>query len=205
MTLVKLCGMRSERDVHEAAEAGADAIGMVLTPGFRRSVGLGDAAKMARLIPKGVMSVGVFVDSPAEEVAFMAGSLGLKAVQLHGSESDGYISRLRGMTDAAIIKSFIVRSAEDIRKAGFSSADLILLDGGMGSGKAFDTSLLSLMGREYILAGGLTPDSVSEAVIKLHPYAVDVSSGIETDGAKDPEKMRAFVRGAKTAGKGACI
>ena len=205
MTLVKLCGMRSERDVYEAVKAGADAVGMVLTPGFRRSVGLGQAAKMARLIPKGVRSVGVFVDSPVEEVDFVADSLGLDAIQLHGSEDDGYISELREMTHRTIIKSFVAVSERDVKEAEASAADLILLDGGMGAGKAFDLSLAGAIGRKFILAGGLTPDNVGEAVIIAHPYAVDVSSGIETDGAKDPEKMRAFVERAKTADKGAII
>ena len=193
MTLVKLCGMRDERDVADAVQAGADMIGMVLTPGFRRSVPLGMAARMSRLVPRCIVLVGVFVDSPAEDVVFLGRALGLGMVQLHGSEDDEYVSRIRESLRVPVMKSFVVNSGEDLERAERSKADLVLLDGGTGSGERFDWTLAAALGRDFVLAGGLSPENVGEAVRTVRPYAVDVSSGIETDGAKDADKMRAFV------------
>ncbi len=195
--LTYISGIESENPdlqavIRQHLESGADAVGMVLTPGFRRSVPLSRAARMASMVPEGILAVGVFVDTPAEEVALVARSLGLGAVQLHGSEDEAYLSRLRELSDVMTIKSFIVGSADDIRKAEASSADLVLLDSGRGSGRALDWSKIGQLGRRTVLAGGLTPGNVGEAVIKVHPYAVDVSSGIETDGVKDADKMKAF-------------
>jgi len=193
MTVVKLCGMRTERDVAEAVRAGADMIGMVLSPGFSRSVPIGLAVKMSSLVPKSIVLVGVFVDSPIEEVISVARILGLGMVQLHGSEDDDYISRVREELRVPVIKSFIIYDEKDLEEARGSGADFVLLDGGKGSGSKFDWSLVESFGRDFVLAGGLTPDNVSEAVKRVRPYAVDVSSGIETYGAKDPGKMKAFV------------
>ncbi len=198
---VKLCGMRTERDVSEAVKAGADMIGMVLSPGFRRSVPTGRAVRMSRLVPRGVVLVGVFVDSPAEEVEKVSKLLNLGMVQLHGSEDDEYVSRIRSSLGVPVVKSFVVKSEDDLARAERSAADLVLLDGGMGSGEGFDRSLMRPLGRKVVLAGGLTPENVGEAVAAMRPYAVDVSSGIETDGAKDPDKMKAFVESAKAAFK----
>ena len=193
MTMVKLCGMRTEKDVAEAVRAGADLIGMVLTPGFRRSVPLGLAVKMARLVPRNVITVGVFVDSPAEEVISTSRILGLGMVQFHGREDDQYMAYIREALRVPVIKSFVIYDEQDIEEAERSTADYVLLDSGKGSGQTFDWSLVKPLGRRMVLAGGLTPDNVKEAVTKLRPYAVDVSSGIETGGVKDPIKMKAFV------------
>ena len=113
-------------------------------------------------------------------------------VQLHGAEDEDYLQKLRKITDKPIIKAFIIRSPEDVERAESSTADYILLDGGKGEGKSFDWSLLKDIKRPYFLAGGLNPDNASEAVKTLKPFAVDVSTGIETDGKKDSEKMTAF-------------
>ena len=193
MTMVKLCGMRTEKDVAEAVRAGADLIGMVLTPGFRRSVPLGLAVKMARLVPRNVITVGVFVDSPAEEVISTSRILGLGMVQFHGREDDQYMACIREALRVPVIKSFVIYDEQDIEEAERSTADYVLLDSGKGSGQTFDWSLVKPLGHRMVLAGGLTPDNVKEAVTKLRPYAVDVSSGIETGGVKDPIKMKAFV------------
>ena len=201
MTFVKMCGMRTAKDVAAAAEAGADAVGMVLTPGFGRSVAPADAAEMVRLIPGDTESVGVFVDSPQEYVVSAAEKLGLGMIQLHGSEDGGYIGRIQKMTGLPVIKSFIVRSREDLAEAEGSGADFVLLDSGKGSGRTLDWEALGPLGRRTVLAGGLTPENVEEAISKARPFAVDVSSGIETDGIKDPDKMRKFVEAAAKAGR----
>ena len=127
----------------------------------------------------------------------------INIAQLHGDEDNDYIDRLRDLTDGVcpIIKAFKVRSENDILKASGSSADLVLLDSGTGSGKSFDVSLIGSFARPYLLAGGLTPDNVAEAVRTLRPYGVDVSSGIETDGHKDPDRMRKFMEAVRAAGQ----
>jgi len=137
--------------------------------------------------------VGVFVDESAEIVARLLNDGTIDIAQLHGGEDEEYISRLRKLTGKPIIKAFRIESEEDIARAEKSSADHILLDSGMGTGKVFDWSLIQSIKRPYFLAGGLDCDNVGEAIKKLRPYAVDVSSGIETNGLKDKEKMAAFV------------
>ena len=114
-------------------------------------------------------------------------------VQLHGGEAEDDIARLRRLTDRPIIKAFRIETADDIKAANQSTADYILLDSGAGTGTVFDWSLVNSIGRPYFLAGGLDADNVADAVKALRPFAVDVSSGIETDGLKDKAKMAAFI------------
>ncbi len=199
MTKVKICGLCTTDDVAGAVKAGADMVGMVLSAGFRRSVPMEEAREMARLVPDGVVKVGVFVNEDPESVSYAVKTLGLGAVQLHGSEDDEYVSRIKGAVGVPVTKSFVVRDMGDIEAARRSPADLVLLDGGAGSGTGFDRSLASGLGRDFILAGGLDPGNVAQAVAETRPFAVDVSSGVETGGAKDPAKMAAFVRNAKEA------
>ncbi len=198
MTLVKICGLRSRRDVELAVEAGADMVGMVLSPGFRRSVKPEDAVSMADASGD-AMAVGVFVDAPAETVLRAVEELGLDAIQLHGSEDDEYVSRIRRDAGVPVTKSFVVKGPQDVDEARRSSADLVLLDGGMGTGTGFDLSLVGRVGRRFMLAGGLDPRNVRQAIAAVHPYAVDVSSGVETGGVKDPVKMREFVESVREA------
>ena len=113
--------------------------------------------------------------------------------QLHGSENEDYISRVRSLTDKPIIKAFRIETAKDIADIERCSADYVLLDSGAGTGIKFDWNLIQNIKRPYFLAGGLSPDNAGDAVTMLHPFAVDVSSGIETDGVKDKIKMAAFV------------
>ncbi len=198
MTLVKICGLRSRRDVELAVEAGADMVGMVLSPGFRRSVKPEDAVSMADASGD-AKAVGVFVDAPAETVVRAVEGLGLDAIQLHGSEDDEYVSRIRRDAGVPVAKSFVVKGSQDVDEARRSSADLVLLDGGMGTGTGFDLSLVGRVGRRFMLAGGLDPRNVRQAIAAVHPYAVDVSSGVETGGVKDPVKMREFVESVREA------
>ncbi|MBR7006930.1 MAG: phosphoribosylanthranilate isomerase [Candidatus Methanomethylophilaceae archaeon] len=198
MTLVKICGLRSRRDVELAVESGADMVGMVLSPGFRRSVGPEDAASMSDASGDAV-AVGVFVDAPSETVVEAVDELGLGAVQLHGSEDDEYVSCIRSDARVTVVKSFVVKGSQDVEAAKRSSADLVLLDGGMGTGTGFDLSLVGRVGRRFLLAGGLDPQNVRRAMATVHPYAVDVSSGVETGGVKDPVKMREFVESVREA------
>jgi phosphoribosylanthranilate isomerase len=117
--------------------------------------------------------------------------------QLHGHEDEAYLSRLRSLTDRELIQAFRIRTREDVNRAAQSSADHLLLDAGAGEGAVFDWSLLRHLSRPYVLAGGLDPENVGEALGRLHPFGVDVSSGIETNGQKNPRKMAKFVRNVR--------
>jgi len=124
----------------------------------------------------------------------------IDVAQLHGSEDDDYIVRLRALTGKPIFRAFKVKSESDLPAIENCAADLVLLDSGAGTGKTFDWSLVQSVQRPYFLAGGLDPDNVADAIAALHPYGVDVSSGIETDGVKDESKMAAFVAAARKEG-----
>ena len=114
-------------------------------------------------------------------------------VQLHGHEDELYISRLRELTSAPVIQAFRIGSAEYIKAADSSTGDYILLDSGAGSGRTFDHDLIEGITRPYFLAGGLDPDNAGDIISRLHPFAADASSSLETNGFKDIEKMKAFV------------
>ena len=197
---------------------------MCETGGFRRSVTPEDAELLARRLAPGILKVGVFVNESVEKVAAAAGFLDL--IQLHGSEDNAYIRDLRGRLATTndprgraattndprgrlLIQAFRIRSADDLKRAKESEADYLLLDNGTGTGEAFDWSLISdaevLMcgeaAKPWILAGGLGPDNVAEAVRRFKPFAVDLSSGAETDGWKDPEKMARCVQAVREAGR----
>ena len=117
----------------------------------------------------------------------------IDVVQLHGNEDENYICALRQKTNAPIIKAFKIKDENDIETAEKSSADYILLDYGMGEGKSFDWNLLEKINREYFLAGGLDCKNIAKAVKVLKPFAVDVSSGVETNGVKDENKIKTFI------------
>ena len=133
-----------------------------------------------------------------EAVADLLNTGVIDLAQLHGGEDEEYIRALRGLTDKPLIKAFRVDGPADLEKARHSSANYVLLDNGAGgTGTAFDWALLKGFDRPYFLAGGLGPGNVRQAIKALAPFAVDVSSGIETNGGKDYTKMTAFVNAAR--------
>ena len=216
-TGIKICGMRRIEDIEAANACRPDFIGFILSPGFRRSVTPEAAELLARRLAPGILKVGVFVNESVEKVASAAGFLDM--IQLHGNEDNAYIRDLRGrlMTTndprgrvaQPVIQAFRIRCADDLKRAMESEADYLLLDNGTGTGEAFDWSLISGVKaqqpgtavRPWILAGGLGADNVAEAVRRFRPFAVDLSSGAETDGWKDPEKMARCVQAVREAGR----
>lgn len=197
MTKIKICGLMSPADAQSVNDAHPDYAGMILSPGFRRTVTQETAAAIRSALDPAIPAVGVFVNAePAEIAAYLERGI-IQLVQLHGNEDAAYIAALRQMTDAQIFQAFRIRSAADVQQAEQSAADMILLDSGTGTGKVFDWTLLSGITRPYLLAGGLNPENAAEAVGTLQPAGVDVSSGVETDGRKDPEKIRAFVQAVR--------
>lgn len=198
---IKLCGLTRPCDIEVANELWPDYIGFVFAKKSRRYVSPEQAAELKSLLRPEILTVGVFVDEEPERIAdlFQKGVIDL--AQLHGAEDEAYIGKLREHTDRPIIKAFRVDDEQDIRRAQESTADYVLLDsGGGGTGTAFDWELLTLMDRPYFLAGGLNADMVGPVVKRWRPYGVDVSSGIETNGVKDAEKMRAFADAVRYAG-----
>jgi len=192
---IKLCGMSRERDIAAVNACLPDMVGFVCDfPTSRRSVPSGEMGRLAGQVSERVYTVGVSVDLPFGRVAYNA-NRHVDIVQLHGHEDATYISGLRTRMAGGIIQAFRIRSRTDVERALASPADMVLLDAGQGSGTTFDWSLVEGFGdrRPFILAGGLTPSNVAEAIAALHPWGVDMSSGVETDGSKDPNKMAAAV------------
>ena len=200
MTKIKMCGLSRIEDIEAANAIKPDYIGFVFAEISKRRVSAPEASKLKSKLDPDIKAVGVFLDDKLDFIASMLNLGIVDAVQLHGSENEEYIERVRQVTDKPIIKAFIIRSKKDVERAEKSTADYILLDGGKGEGKVFDWSLLKDIKRPYFLAGGLKPDNASDAVKALKPYAVDVSTGIETDGVKDREKMTAFAGAVREEG-----
>ena len=196
-TRIKLCGMVREADIEAVNRLKPDYIGFVFWPKSRRYVTPERAKELKRMLDPGIQAAGVFVDAETDFIAGLLKSGVIDAAQLHGSEGNAEIRALKAKTDKPVIKAFQIRTKDDAEQAGKSEADMILLDSGAGSGEVFDWSVVQEIRRPFLLAGGLTPENVDRAIGQIHPWGVDVSSGIETDGFKDPEKMKEFVKKAR--------
>ena len=199
MTEVKICGMRRLEDIRYANELRPDMIGFVFWRPSKRYVSTDDASELRSSLDTGIKPVGVFVDEDPRVVADIANRGIVDMVQLHGVEDEEYIHGLRRLTDAPIIRTFCVRSEEDLVRASESSADIVLLDNGKGTGQTFDWTLMRDLRRDFILSGGLSASNVGDAVRRFHPHAVDVSSAVETDGFKDRSKMEQFIDAVRSA------
>lgn len=201
MTKIKICGLSRFSDIEAVNICLPDYAGFVFAPKSSRFVCFERAKKLkARLSPH-IRAVGVFVDEKIETIAKLLNENVIDIAQLHGNEDENFIEQLRKHTDKQIIKAFRIRTASDAAMAEQSGADYILLDSGAGSGKVFDWEVLRNVRRPYFLAGGLTCGNVRGAVRALHPFAADVSSGVETDGAKDKTKIAAFVNAVREEDK----
>jgi len=200
MTKIKLCGLTRPCDIEWANDLQPDYIGFVFAKKSKRYVAPERAKVLREGLASGIRVVGVFVNEAPEAVAARLNDGIIDIAQLHGSEDENYIRTLRKLTDRPLIKAFRIDSAADLDRARLSSADHVLLDNGAGgTGTAFDWSVLKDFDRPFFLAGGLGPDNVARAIKAVHPFAVDVSSGIETDGVKDYKKMTAFVSAVRKA------
>lgn len=193
MTKIKLCGLSRPEDILYVNELMPEYIGFVFAPKSRRYVSPDKALELKQMLSSEIRAVGVFVNETPEQIVELLKKGIIDMVQLHGKEDELYIKRLRKITDKLVIKAFRIETAADIEAANRSVADYVLLDSGAGTGTAFNWKLIQGIKRPYFLAGGLSPDNIAKAMKQLTPYAVDVSSGIETDGYKDKEKMTAFI------------
>lgn len=193
MTKIKFCGLSRTCDIEEANSLQPEYIGFVFAPKSRRYISPDKAFKLKRLLVPEIKAVGVFVNEAPEQIVELLNKGIIDIAQLHGDEGEEYIGQLRQLTNKPIIKAFRIKTAADIERAEQSTADYVLLDSGAGTGTAFDWKFIRDMRRPYFLAGGLSPYNAGKAIQQLMPYAVDVSSGIETGGYKDKEKMAAFI------------
>lgn len=201
---VKICGLTRVGDLTAAIEAGADAIGLVFYPPSPRYVDLKTALELARAVPPFVTIVGLFVNADPMAVRETLAALPIHLLQFHGDEDERYCRQF----DRPYMKAARVKSGIDLIQyaAAFPSAQAIVLDafveGFGGGGKVFDWSLVPTgLGKPVVLSGGLDASNVGEAIARVRPAAVDVSSGVEAaKGIKDPEKMRSFVAAVRAAG-----
>ena len=193
MTKIKLCGLRRSEDILIANALIPDYIGFVFAKNRTRTVSREEAEELKKLLIPKIKAVGVFINENPETVASLLNDGIIDLAQLHGDEDNDYIRKLRSLTDKQIIKAYKIKADDNFFDINNSLADYILLDSGTGSGRVFDWELLKNIKRPYFLAGGLNCANVEEAILTLSPFAVDVSSGIETDGFKDKDKMRKFV------------
>ncbi|TLS47877.1 phosphoribosylanthranilate isomerase [Streptomyces montanus] len=194
---IKICGLKTERDVDTAVEAGADAIGFVFSDSPRR-IDATTAAGLCRRVPEHVLTVGVFRDEPLREVRSLADRAGIRAVQLHGPDDRAYYD------DLATGGWTLIRAAafgNQVPRCGDMGEDILLLDAPVpGSGVPWDWTGKppAAPGEKWLLAGGLTPDNVRDAVDATCPWGVDVSSGVERSrGVKDPALITAFITSAR--------
>ena len=192
-TKIKICGMRRLEDIEIANELLPDYIGFVFVKGRQRYVSAETAKALKGALDGSIKAVGVFVDESVGTIAQIANDGIIDVIQLHGSEDETYIKSLRTLTGKPIIKCFVVKDNPLTADYENCSANLLLIDAGAGDGKTFDWQLIKNIKRPFFLAGGLNPDNVSAAINTLHPFGVDVSSGVETDGFKDHRKIRAFI------------
>ena len=197
MTRIKLCGLSRLCDVDAVNDLRPEYVGFVFWEKSRRYVAPELAASLRKNLAAGIQAVGVFVDECPERIAALTGLGVIDVVQLHGSEDNAYISCLRTLTNTPIIQAFRVSSPQDLAEARESTADFVMLDSGRGTGSLFDWSIVHGFARPFFLAGGLTPENVAAAIHEINPFAVDVSSGIETQGVKDRAKMTAFVESVR--------
>ena len=197
MISIKFCGLTRPCDIEAANEIKPDYVGFVFAPNSKRRVSYKQAVDLKNLLNKDIKAVGVFLNEDIDQVISLLNLGIIDAAQLHGDESPEYIERIQVETGKPVIKAFRIHSETDVAAAEQTKADYIILDAGTGEGKTFDWALVEDFKKPYFLAGGLTPDNVTDAMRRLHPFALDVSTGIETDGLKDKQKMAAFAAAAR--------
>lgn len=200
---IKICGITNPDDARGAVAAGADALGFVFCPASPRAIQPAAAAAIIRILPPFIARVGVFVDAQPDEIKDVAARTGIDTLQLHGSESPAFCAQFQ----LPVIKGFRVQNEASLASLEHYPTAAWLLDAfvpgqGGGTGTRFNwdwAAAAVLRGRPVILAGGLTPENVAQAIARVRPYAVDVSSGVErAPGRKDADRMRAFVEAARS-------
>ena len=192
MVKIKICGLKRMEDIEIVNKYKPDYIGFVFADS-KRKVSYNLARKMKQNLDPSIKSVGVFVDADIDEILNLYNEGIIEIAQLHGRESEDYIKKLRQKSNChlKIINSIEMSDKTDLLKYDNSMADYLLLDSGKGSGKTFDWQLIrNDLKKEFFLAGGLNTDNISLAIKDVNPFAVDLSSSLETDGYKDEIKIK---------------
>ncbi len=204
-TKIKICGLTRQQDIEVVNEVLPDYIGFVFWERSKRDISPEKAADLKAKLDKRIKAVGVFVDADIDFVYSLIKCGTIDIAQLHGNEDEDYIRRLRekinsdsnSKSEIRIIKAFNVNNLTSFDEVEKSSADFVMLDSGKGSGVTFDWDKIQSFDRPFFLAGGLGVENVQEVIEKINPYAVDVSSGVETDVVKDREKIVRFVQNVR--------
>lgn len=199
MTRIKICGLYRPCDIEYVNRAKPDWCGFIINfPKSHRNLSPDQVRELRGNLDDSVTPVGVFVDQPVEAVAALLNDGTISIAQLHGHEGPAYIDDLRKAAPGCTVwKAFKIRSPADLEAANASPADLVILDNGYGTGETFDWALTGGVKRPYLLAGGLTPENIPQAIARLHPYGLDISSGVETDKQKDLDKIQTAVTAAR--------
>ncbi len=201
MTRVKICGLKSPQDIEIVNEYKPDYIGFVFADFSKRYVTPEKALELKKLLKPEIKSVGVFVNERIDVIMSILESGAIDIVQLHGNEDEEYVAELREQIrcskvlspEPEIIQVFNMNKIQNLSDIQKTSADYILLDSGYGTGQTFDWEKLKDIDKPFFLAGGLSLENVEQAVREIAPFAVDVSSGVETQGSKDRSKVERFI------------
>lgn len=202
MTKIKICGLKRKEDISYVNELLPDFAGFVFAKSSRQ-VDAKKAAELKKQLSPKIKAVGVFVNADPQFIAELYQQQIIDLAQLHGDETADYIHRLKHLCPSLpLIKAVRVQSTKQILEAEKLPCDYLLLDTWQkdsygGSGKTFDRSLIPPLTKPWFLAGGLNAENIAESISQCHPWAVDVSSAVETDGVKDKEKIRTFIDHAK--------
>lgn len=198
MTKIKICGLRREEDIAYVNECNPDYAGFVFADSKRR-VSAEQAKKLCAMLKKEIVPVGVFVNEKIDRITELVQEGVIEVIQLHGDETEEYIEKLRQRVGSAlIVKAVRVASKEDVMNCEKTNADYLLFDSRAlkeygGTGKTFDWQLIENIRTPFFLAGGINAENIEEAIKKLQPFAIDVSSFVETNGYKDRDKILEIV------------
>ncbi len=186
MAKIKICGLMRQQDIEYVNELKPDYVGFILSPGFRRSITKECAAALKSKLDKDIKAVGVFVDDTLDNISYFVDNGIIDIVQLHGDESSEYCS----MINAPVIKYF---KPDNFDRAEKYKTDYFLFDSGTGTGKTFEWSDIPKVQKPFFLAGGLEESNLKNAILSVNPYAVDMSSSVETNGIKDYNKIKKVI------------
>ncbi len=201
MTKIKICGLRRSEDIDAVNQFLPDYAGFVFAPG-RRQVTSSQAALLSRKLLPEICPVGVFVNAPEDVICTLVETGVIRMIQFHGQETEELISRMKKrFPQVPVIRAVSMKKENELHRWDASEADYLLLDAGSGgTGNTFDHSLITQAGKiekPWFLAGGMNPDNVEEAIASFAPFAIDCSSGVESDGWKDPFKIRKIIENVK--------
>ena len=190
---IKFCGLFREEDIEYVNKLNPDYIGFVFAKS-KRQITKEKAIGLKNKLKSNIKVVGVFVDEDIEKIIDLLSNGVIDIAQLHGNEREEDINNIKNKSKKQVIKAIRVTTSEDIESWKNSCADFLLLDNGQGTGKTFDWNNIKNLNRPFFLAGGLSIDNIREAIEKVSPMAIDISSGIESNGVKDYEKMKEVMK-----------